>query len=65
MADATNPLTHEDLASINAALDNIKTAEAQIALAKRADIDVSAQEAELQKNKTQLLKIKQVYFPGQ
>lgn len=65
MAETQNPLTPEDLTRINDALDTVTTAEHQLALAKRAGIDVSAQEQQIARNKERLLQIKQVYFPDQ
>lgn len=65
MADPTGDLGQEHLAKINDALGQIATAEHKIALAKRAGIDVTQYEQEVNKVGTQLRQIKQVYFPNQ
>lgn len=61
----SNPLTAEHLMQIQNALDAVKAAKDQIALAKRAGIDVSAAEQINNENETKLRQLKQVYFPGQ
>jgi hypothetical protein len=60
-----SPLTLDHLAQINNALSNIKLAQIQIDLAKRAGIDVSQAEQMNKDNETKLRNLKQVYFPGQ
>lgn len=59
------PLTIEHLSQLRNAQDIIRNAKDQIELAKRAGIDVSAQEQQIADTETKLAKIKQVYFPGQ
>ena len=58
------PLTETDLNTINEALAKIATAENDVANAKRAGIEVSAQAQVLKIAKAKLLQIKNVYFPG-
>ena len=67
MADLVfnNPLTQQHLNDINTALQAINIAREQIAMAKRAGIDVSAHETAVGDTEKRLLAIKQVYFPGQ
>lgn len=60
-----SPLTLDHLAQLNKALDQAKTAQIQIDLAKRAGIDVSQAEQVNNDNVKKLRDIKQVYFPGQ
>jgi len=60
-----SPLTDQHLVTIKNALDVIAVAENQIAMAKRAGIDVSQSEKQLADSKAKLLQIKNVYFPGQ
>ena len=64
-ANPINPLTPEHLQQIRNALDQVKVAKAQIELAKRAGIDVAQLESINDANEDKLLKLKQVYFPGQ
>lgn len=58
------PLTEEDLLQINAALDEIKSAEGIIAQAKVAGIDLGPQEVMARDTKEKLLRIKSAFFPG-
>jgi hypothetical protein len=60
-----NPLTFEHLQQIRNALSTAAVAQQHIDLAKRAGIDVSAQEQLLKDQMAKLLAIKNVYFPGQ
>lgn len=62
---ADSPLTHMHLGQIQDALRVIDQAEKQIELARRAGIDVSKQDSECKESKEKLLRIKNVYFPGQ
>lgn len=66
MADIVipHPLTDEHLGQINAALDGIKAAKMQVNLAKRAGIDVAAQETAVLDTERRLNQIKSVYFPN-
>lgn len=59
-----HPLTEEHLTRINEGLAGIDKAMKQIALAKRAGIDISKTEAEAIEAQSKLQQIKQVYFPG-
>ena len=69
MADMAGILDHiftpDKLSQINDALSQAQDAQAAIDQAKRAGIDVSAQETELQKSVAQLRSIKQVFYPNQ
>lgn len=60
-----SPLTAAHLEQIKNALDVIHVAKTQVDMAKRAGIDVAAQEAQLLDSEAKLLKLKNVYFPGQ
>jgi len=62
---ATNPLNEQDLADIKNALKDLDDADQQAQTAMRAGIDVSEQIKQIKDKRAQLLKIKQVYFPGQ
>jgi hypothetical protein len=62
--DATKVLTEEDLARINSALEQLKVADDLIGMAKNAGIDVSQFEPRAATSKQQLVKIKNVFFPG-
>lgn len=59
-----NPLNEQHLTQINDGLRQADEAMRQIELAKRAGLDVSLQEQQVQATKARLLQIKQVYFPG-
>ncbi len=59
-----SPLKEEDLVQINSALEGVKLAKQQIALAKRAGIDVKAQEEATLDAEKRLNNIKSVYFPN-
>lgn len=61
----SSPLTFAHLDQINSALRALDQASAQAELASQAGIDVSNQLSLIASQKAQLLKIKQVYFPGQ
>lgn len=60
-----NPLTESHLTQIRRSLDIADQALAQIELAERAGVDVSAQKQSLLDSKQKLLQIKNVYFPNQ
>lgn len=62
---AKNPLTQEDLTRINDSIAQLNDVQEQIRLARQAGIDVSEEEQETIKQREQLLKLKQTYFPGQ
>jgi hypothetical protein len=62
MADILNT---EHLDQIKAGIAAANEALAQIAKARMAGIDMSAQEQTLKDNLDKLQRIKQVYFPGQ
>lgn len=59
-----SPLNDLHLTEINSALLKLDLAFQQIALAKQAGLDVSAQEQQANATRDSLLRIKQVYFPG-
>lgn len=59
-----SPLNEENLQQITQALETIRVGLEHVALAKSAGIDVKAQEDSLRASQAQLLRIKQVYFPG-
>jgi hypothetical protein len=60
-----NPLTIQHLDQIKLALRALDQAESAAELAQAAGIEVTAQLQTIQDQRTQLLKIKNVYFPGQ
>lgn len=60
-----HPLNETHLQTINNALDHVKYAKEQIALAKSAGIDVTAHEKILDDTHDKLRKLKNVYFPNQ
>lgn len=59
-----HPLTEEHLQQINDGIAAIEYAKRQIALAKKADIDVAQSETEANAALEKLRKIKAVYFPN-
>lgn len=61
---SANPLTENHLAQINQGLDQVNVALQQIDMAKRAGLDVSAQEQQANDTRDKLLQLKNVYFPG-
>ncbi|KKM99170.1 hypothetical protein LCGC14_1150520 [marine sediment metagenome] len=60
-----NPLTDADLVSINTAIAQADDAKQLIEKARIAGIDVSSFTKRTEDAKAQLLRIKQVFFPGQ
>jgi len=60
-----SPLTAGHLNDIQNALRALDVAENRANLAARAGIDVSDHLTSIQSSRAQLLKIKNVYFPGQ
>ena len=60
-----SPLTLDHLQQLNNALDQIKLANIQIDLARRAGINVDDADALNKQNETKIRQLKQVYFPGQ
>jgi hypothetical protein len=60
-----SPLTFQHLTDILAALRALDQAEAQADLAQAAGFDVTVQRQRMADQRAQLLKIKNVYFPGQ
>jgi hypothetical protein len=66
MADdtAANPFTEADLATWNEKLKELDTADLVMTKAENAGIDVSAQRAKSQEIRSQLLRLKQSFFPG-
>ena len=59
-----NPLTDTDLEQINANLIQLKIADEQIKLAQQAGLDVTGLKDTANSQRSQLLKLKQTYFPG-
>lgn len=59
------PLVEKDLDAININIDRLSAAEEQIKLAEQAGLDVTAFREQARTQRSQLLKIKQTYFPGQ
>ena len=55
----------EQLARLDAGLKAADEADAIIQLAQQAGLDVTTQDEQNKKNKTQLLRIKNTFFPGQ
>ena len=64
MPDIENPLSEEQFTVIEQQLVEAAKAEAAIAKAKRAGIEVPGQLEELRKSMARLIKIKATYFPG-
>jgi ABC-type sugar transport system substrate-binding protein len=62
MAD---PLTKEDLASINDNLTQLSVAEDAIKRAEQAGVPVTEFKNQARDQRVQLLKLKQTYFPGE
>lgn len=60
-----SPLTDDHLRQINNMMPHLEKTAAQIALAKRAGLNMDQQEAEHKKQLDTLTRIKQVYFPGE
>ena len=59
------PLTPQHLAQINAGIDYAAQAAQHIAMAKQAGMDVSHYEHQLKEMMDKMLRVKNVYFPGQ
>ena len=59
-----NPLTENDLDQINSNLIQLKVADEQIKLAQQAGLDVTGLKDTANSQRSQLLKLKQTYFPG-
>ena len=59
------PLGATDLEQINIRLDDLVNADEQIKLAEQAGLDVTSLRETARTQRTQLLKIKQTYFPGE
>lgn len=59
-----NPLTDQDLQSMNEGLEKLKVAESLIEKSIRAGIDMSEQAKRTREVKEQLTRIKQTFFPG-
>jgi hypothetical protein len=64
MPDAENPLTEEDLQSINDALEQSQVAERGIAKAVRAGIPMDGMLEDIREKRQRLQQIKNTYFPG-
>lgn len=59
-----NPLTEQDLESMNEGLDKLKVAESLIEKSIRAGIDMSDPAKRTRELKEQLTRIKHTFFPG-
>ncbi len=64
-SDFRSPVSELDLASAREQLKNLDLAEREIQKAKRAGIDVAAQEQQARELRVKLMQILQTYFPGQ
>lgn len=64
MASPTSPLTTDHAVQLRNSLDRIQLVKNQIDLAKRAGIDVSAQEQKLLASEETIRKVLNTYFPG-
>jgi hypothetical protein len=64
VAEPNTPLTDADFAEIKARLTDLDEADRQIARAQRAGIDIGDAAARSKEQREQLMKIRQVYFPG-
>ncbi len=63
MASPKSPLTAEDKVKLDEAHRQLQEAQAQIARAKAAGIDVTDQEAEVKALLESVTRIRQAYFP--
>lgn len=59
-----NPLTEADLERIEDNLTQLKVADEQVKLAVQAGLDVTQMKETISGQRSQLLKLKQTYFPG-
>jgi uncharacterized membrane protein YjjP (DUF1212 family) len=64
MPETGSPLTAEDLKALNENLERLDDASKIIDQATRGGIDMSEQRKQTQELRTQLLRIKQSFFPG-
>lgn len=60
-----NPLTEQDLERINTGLAQAREAQELIDMASRAGIDVEEFRVRARDSQEKLLRMKQVFFPGQ
>lgn len=60
-----SPFTPQDLTNLNGHLAAIETGFKHLNLARQAGFDVTEHHKALTENRDKLLKIKNVYFPGQ
>lgn len=65
MPDDPGPFTPEDLTNLNAQLAQLDVADRLIARTARAGIDVTSLADQARETRTQLVKLKQAFFPGQ
>lgn len=59
------PLVKKDLTEINLRLDQLLEADEQIKLAERAGLEMEEMKTSARTLRSQLIKIKQTYFPGE
>ena len=59
-----SPLTEQDYEGIKQQLIILNDLDEQLRLATQAGVDVTAQKEEARKNREQLTRLKQTYFPG-
>ena len=64
MPDPKNPLTEQDFERLTEGLQAAQTAIAQAEMAERAGLDVAPLMERAKQSRDQLLKIKNIYFPG-
>lgn len=58
------PLHEDDFVQIKEGLDNLASAEQEIAKAKRAGIEVGDRETQVKELRAKLTQVRNVYFPG-
>ena len=59
-----SPLTEADYEGIKQQLDTLADLDEQLRLAAQAGVDVTTQKEQARKNREQLTKLKQTYFPN-
>lgn len=64
MADQNSPLNDTHLSQIQNALSVLDRAQQQVDLAKRAGINVDAEQQQITDTRSKLLSVKNVYFPS-
>ena len=59
-----SPLTEADYEGIKQQLETLTDLDEELRLATQAGVDVTAQKEQARKNREQLTKLKQTYFPN-